>query len=215
MEVRLLLDTNAYALLMRGQQQVTQLVRRARELLLSAVVVGELMHGFRCGSRQEQNLDALRSFLDSPRISLIKGNNGIGEEIWREGKIVAMSDWELAALGDAAQDWAFSQGMLGLWDPDETLAHYEAAAGFKLSPRTMAFSQLFIAFKSTVCLNSALRGFSDGRDRRPGVAVMGISSPRNAAGRLASVVGMDIEEAAAALAAPRAAPSAYIREEGS
>ena len=40
---------------------------------------------------------------DSPRTSLIKGNNGIGEEIWRDGKIVAMSDWELAALGDAAQ----------------------------------------------------------------------------------------------------------------
>ncbi len=71
MEVRLLLDTNAYTLLMRGQQEVTQLVRRARELLLSAVVVGELMHGFRCGSRQEQNLDALRSFLDSPRTSLV------------------------------------------------------------------------------------------------------------------------------------------------
>ena len=152
---------------------------------------------------------------ESPRISLIKGNNGIGEEIWRDARIVAMSDWELAALGDAAQDWAFSQGMLSLWDPGETLAHYEEEAGFKLSPRTMAFSQLFIAFKSTVCLNSALRGFMDGRDRRPGVAVMGISSPRNAAGRLASVVGMDIEEAATALAGPRAAPSAYIQGERS
>ena len=149
---------------------------------------------------------------DSPRVSLIKGNNGIGEEIWRDGKIVAMSDWELAALGDPAQDWAFSQGMLGLWDAGETLAHYEDAAGFRLSPRTMAFSQLFIAFKSTVCLNSALRGFMDGLDRRPGVAVMGISSPRNAAGRLASVVGMELEEAAAALA-PRGARNAYIREE--
>ncbi|MYH67883.1 MAG: hypothetical protein F4152_04840 [Dehalococcoidia bacterium] len=128
---------------------------------------------------------------------------------------MAMSDWELAALGDAAQDWAFSQGMLGLWDADETLAHYEAAAGFTLSPRTMAFSQLFIAFKSTVCLNSALRGFMDGRDPRPGVAVMGISSPRNAAGRLASIVGMELEEAAAALAAPRAGGNPYIREERS
>ena len=152
---------------------------------------------------------------DSPRVSLIKGNNGIGEEIWRDGRIVAMSDWELAALGDPAQDWAFSQGMLGLWDPDETLAHYEAAAGFRLSPRTMAFSQLFIAFKATVCLNSALRGFMDGRDRRPAVAVMGISSPRNSAGRLASLVGMDIEEAAAAIAPRRSSGSPYIRRDES
>ena len=152
---------------------------------------------------------------DSPRVSLIKGNNGIGEEIWRDGKIVAMSDWELAALGDPAQDWAFSQGMLSLWDPEETLAHYEDAAGFQLSPRTMAFSQLFIAFKSAVCLNSALRGFMDGRDRRPAVAVMGVSSPRTMAGRLASLVGMDLEEAAATLAPPGAGGSAYIRRERS
>ena len=31
------------------------------------------------------------------RLSLLKGNNGVGEEIWRDGRIVALSDWELAA----------------------------------------------------------------------------------------------------------------------
>ncbi len=150
---------------------------------------------------------------DSPRISLIKGNNGIGEEIWRDRKIVAMSDWELAALGDPAQDWAFSQGMLSLWDPAETLAHYERVAGFKLSPRTMAFSQLFIAFKAMVCLNSALAGFIDGRDRRPATAVMGMSSPTNMGGRLVSLIGMDIEDAAAVFSPARHGSSPYFRSE--
>ena len=55
----------------------------------------------------------------------------------------------------------------------------------------------------------------DGRDRRPGVAVMGISSPGNAAGTLASVVGMDIEEAARALAQGEPEDSPYIRGERS
>ena len=70
--MRLLLDTNAYSLLMRGHDQVAQLVRRSRELLLSAVVVGELMYGFRRGSQLERNLSGLRAFLDQPQTSLVE-----------------------------------------------------------------------------------------------------------------------------------------------
>ena len=57
-------------------------------------------------------------------LSLLKGNNGIGEEIWPDGRIVALSDWELATIGDPALDWAFSQGLLTLHDVDDTLDHY-------------------------------------------------------------------------------------------
>ena len=64
--MRALLDSNAYSLLMRGQEQVAELVRTADELLFSAVVVGELLYGFRRGSRFEQNAADLRSFLTSP-----------------------------------------------------------------------------------------------------------------------------------------------------
>lgn len=70
--MRLLLDTNAYSLLMRGHDQVAQLVRRSRELLLSTVVIGELMCGFRRGSQLERNLTDLRAFLDQPRTSLVE-----------------------------------------------------------------------------------------------------------------------------------------------
>ena len=63
--MRALLDSNAYSLLMRGQEQVAEIVRAADELLFSAVVVGELLYGFRQGSRFEQNAADLRSFLTS------------------------------------------------------------------------------------------------------------------------------------------------------
>ena len=63
--MRTLLDSNAYSLLMRGQEQVAEIVRAADELLFSAVVVGELLYGFRRGSRFEQNTAELRSFLTS------------------------------------------------------------------------------------------------------------------------------------------------------
>ena len=69
--MRLLLDSNAYSLLMRGDEQVAELVRGAEEVLLSAVVVGELMYGFRRGSRFERNAAQLRSLLDSPYVSFV------------------------------------------------------------------------------------------------------------------------------------------------
>ena len=69
--MRILLDTNAYVLLMRRHDRVTDLVRRAEQVLLSAVVVGELMYGFRWGSHFERNAADLRSFLDNPYVSFI------------------------------------------------------------------------------------------------------------------------------------------------
>ena len=57
---------------MRGHEQVSELVRTAEELLFSAVVVGELLYGFRRGSRFEQNLADLRSFLASPYSSFLE-----------------------------------------------------------------------------------------------------------------------------------------------
>ena len=38
--MRVLLDSNAYSLLMRGDEEVAGLVRRAEEVLFCAVVVG-------------------------------------------------------------------------------------------------------------------------------------------------------------------------------
>lgn len=64
--MKVLLDSNAYSLLMRGHGEVAELVRRAEEVLFSAVVVGELMYGFRRGTQFERNAADLRSFLDSP-----------------------------------------------------------------------------------------------------------------------------------------------------
>lgn len=47
-------------------------MRRAEEVLFSAVVVGELLSGFRRGSRFESNAAHLRSFLNSPHSSFVE-----------------------------------------------------------------------------------------------------------------------------------------------
>ena len=69
--MRALLDSNAYSQLMLGREQVRQIVRGAEEVLLSAVVLGELLYGFRHGSRYERNVRGMRAFLDNPYVSLV------------------------------------------------------------------------------------------------------------------------------------------------
>ena len=69
--MKVLLDSNAYSQLMRGREQVSRIVRGAEEVLLSAVVLGELLYGFRHGSRYERNARGMRAFLDNPYVSLV------------------------------------------------------------------------------------------------------------------------------------------------
>lgn len=69
--MRTLLDTNAYTALMRGHPFVADRVRRSDELLLSSVVVGELLFGFRNGTRFEDNSGRLEIFLSNPYVTVI------------------------------------------------------------------------------------------------------------------------------------------------
>lgn len=69
--MRILLDTNAYSALMRGHEDVADRVRRAEQVVLSAVVAGELLLGFRLGARLKKNMAELDAFLDNPYVSLV------------------------------------------------------------------------------------------------------------------------------------------------
>jgi tRNA(fMet)-specific endonuclease VapC len=69
--VRLLLDTNIYCAMAGGDAAVEQLVRAGEAVVMSAIVVGELLHGFRCGTRFRSNLTRLESFLDEPQVEFL------------------------------------------------------------------------------------------------------------------------------------------------
>ncbi len=69
--MKVLLDTNAYSALMRGHAGVADRVRRAEHILLSTIVAGELLFGFRAGARLAKNLAELQAFLDSPYVDLV------------------------------------------------------------------------------------------------------------------------------------------------
>ena len=69
--MRVLLDSNAYIQLMHGREPVSRIVRDAEKVLLSTVVLGELLYGFRHGSRYEHNARGMRAFLDNPYVSVV------------------------------------------------------------------------------------------------------------------------------------------------
>jgi tRNA(fMet)-specific endonuclease VapC len=69
--MKLLLDTNAYVALMRGHTGVAGRVRRAERIVLSAIVAGELIFGFRNGSRYEKYISDLDDFLENRYVEFL------------------------------------------------------------------------------------------------------------------------------------------------
>jgi aminoglycoside phosphotransferase (APT) family kinase protein len=133
---------------------------------------------------------------DTPLISMTKGNNGVGEEIFRDGRIIAMSDWELAGIGDGAMDIAFSQGTLRLHDYDEAVAYYERCVGHRLSLERLAFATLLTRFKSVVCLNGfLLRQYLNGEDWRPTSPAYGYVLVKLFERRLGGCIGKTLVDA--------------------
>ncbi|MCC6381662.1 MAG: phosphotransferase family protein [Dehalococcoidia bacterium] len=108
----------------------------------------------------------------APRVTLVKGNNGMTEEIWQGTKIAAMSDWELTHLGDPTEDWGWAaqQGLGQLWDFEQILAHYEQVSGIRVDRDSLRYYRLFVPFKAFVCLQAGARMFIAGKDLRVQVA---------------------------------------------
>ena len=69
--MRVLLDTDAYSAMKRANAVVVDLIRRSEEVLLSTVVAGELLYGFRRGNRYERNRDELEQFAASPFVTVV------------------------------------------------------------------------------------------------------------------------------------------------
>ena len=69
--MRVLLDTSAYSAFKRGHEPTLSLIRQSEEIIFSSVVAGELLAGFRWGTRFHENYDELRAFLAHERVRLV------------------------------------------------------------------------------------------------------------------------------------------------
>jgi tRNA(fMet)-specific endonuclease VapC len=70
LEVKLLLDTSAYSGFRTGVPSVVEKISGSDSVLISPVMLGELMYGFRKGAKFEQNMRMLRRFLDHEAVEV-------------------------------------------------------------------------------------------------------------------------------------------------
>jgi predicted nucleic acid-binding protein len=67
----IILDTNAYAALKRGNADAIDIVQRTAQVAFSSIVVGELLAGFTAGSQETKNRAELQQFLKSARVRIL------------------------------------------------------------------------------------------------------------------------------------------------
>jgi len=69
---KILIDTNIYSHAMKGDLGVTNILKKIDLIGFSTISIGELISGFKGGSREKENREELNIFLDSPRVVVHK-----------------------------------------------------------------------------------------------------------------------------------------------
>lgn len=70
--MKILLDTNAYVGFKLNLEQVVNMVATAEHIYFSPIVLGELMFGFRNGSRFRENMEDLNEFMQHEVVELVQ-----------------------------------------------------------------------------------------------------------------------------------------------
>jgi tRNA(fMet)-specific endonuclease VapC len=70
--MKIMLDTNAYVGFKRNRIELVDIIVSSERVLISAVVLGELMFGFRSGSRFKENLAELDNFMKHEAVELVQ-----------------------------------------------------------------------------------------------------------------------------------------------
>jgi tRNA(fMet)-specific endonuclease VapC len=102
--MRLLLDTSAYSAFMRGHAAIKTSLQRADEIVVNAIVLGELAAGFVKGRRRARNQEELNRFLSSPRVNVVDVTEETAERygvilnsLWKAGTPIPTNDIWIAA----------------------------------------------------------------------------------------------------------------------
>jgi len=69
--VKIMLDTSAYVGFKRDAVEAVEIIVKAELIIFSPVVMGELMFGFRNGTRFKKNMDDLDRFLKHEAVDLV------------------------------------------------------------------------------------------------------------------------------------------------
>jgi aminoglycoside phosphotransferase (APT) family kinase protein len=100
------------------------------------------------------------------RLCMVHGDLRPGNFLYQNGKVTALLDWEMAHVGDPAEDiaWAYR----ALWSPERFLplgafvAIHAGHAGFAVSARNLAFYRIFSEAKFAAISLAAAHAFASG-----------------------------------------------------
>jgi predicted nucleic acid-binding protein len=101
---RLTLDTSAYSAFKRGHDGVVSHLRRAEEILVPSIVLGELLGGFQAGRQARRNREELELFRASSRVRTVSISEATAEryavifaDLRSRGQPIATNDLWIAA----------------------------------------------------------------------------------------------------------------------
>jgi tRNA(fMet)-specific endonuclease VapC len=66
-----ILDTSAHVGFKRNVDNLVKMIVSAESILFSPIVLGELMFGFRNGTKFEENMNDFNQFLDHERVEIV------------------------------------------------------------------------------------------------------------------------------------------------
>ncbi len=125
---KILLDTNAYASLLAGDEAVLEALSTADLVFMSVMVIGELLTGFRGGNREQANRDNLDAFLRRSPVRTLAVSRATAEvfavvkhQLKRAGSPIPLNDVWIAAQTIESGAW------LVTYD-----GHFKAVAGLLL-----------------------------------------------------------------------------------
>ncbi len=103
--MRVLVDSNRYRDFCEGVPSVVEIFRRANEIHIPFVVVGELRAGFACGTKSLANERTLTQFLDRSRVNLLLATEdttrhyaSLFRQLRAQGTPIPTNDLWIAAL---------------------------------------------------------------------------------------------------------------------
>ena len=102
--MKLLLDTSGYVGFKMGLPEMVDFLMEAQAILLSPIVLGELMFGFRLGIRSQKNMEELKQFINQESVEVIligevtaDRYSRIAEQLKRQGTPLPSNDIWIAA----------------------------------------------------------------------------------------------------------------------
>ena len=125
--MKVLCDTNAITALRLGNVTAIRILEEADAVLLSVVVLGDLLYGYKTGSKEDENRRFLDAFIAKPRVQVLLVDAetsavyaDLRQELKRIGKPIPTNDLWIAAQ-------AIEQGAVLLTND----AHFDGLIGLR------------------------------------------------------------------------------------